>query len=480
MIKKQVKNSFLCVLLVLLLFVLMLVSGWSILPAFADTEQYTGVLDDLQADSAFNKSDFDNAQLHPNTELIQIAENTDRQLFIYVHIVGDDLGFEKIVLNTGTNFSEIDFRSYELDLVSSNEGFYKYLVLDYKAPQDSYYRLGISRLEYPVDKSVDGTQQITYEYYPIKQVWAVKKDSGKIEYSYEYMQTIAITDKYVGSHNDGVEDYLLNTQYSSWTDTFYIAFSTDLFIENLIEAQIEYTMNVSVGNGTIIDYGTKVYNTVIRSGDISYFENDTTYTLWGVAWKNGTDKRKFNSILKPDDFKKNTGITVPKRKDGSTFDWVVTFYNHTTHFDWPGSKVASWVVPGDATILRLMFETDGVCYNLGVLDNRTSYIPPKLTFGGSMSFWQYVWNCIVKLFSGTANFVETVVALAAIFVVVALLPILLFVLSLVSPAFKEVMKTILKYIGKGIKWFFIGLWWLISAPFKLIIMLISSKGQRGT
>lgn len=478
MIKKQVKNSYICVLLVLLLLVTMLVSGWCILPAFADTEQYTSVLDDLQADSAFNISDWDNTQLHPDTELMQIAESVDRQLFIYVHIVGDDLGFEKIVFNTSMVFSELDFRSYDIELVSSESGFYKYIVKDYKTPQDDYHTYSITRLEYPVDSPVQGTQQITYEYFPVEQIWTVRKNGSKVEYSYEYLKTIQITDKYVGSHNDGVEDYLLDTQYSSWTDTFYIAFSTDLLMENLIEAQIEYTMNVSIAGGKVISYGdpTKPINVVINCDQVSQFEQDTKATWWIVSWKTGTEKRTFKSILKPDDFKKNTGITVPKRKDGSSFDWVVTFYNHTYHFDWPGEKVTSWFVPGDATILRLKYETDGVCYNLGVLDNRTTYIPPKLKFGGSMSFWQYVWNCIVKLFKGTADFIETVVAVAAIFVAVALLPILLFVISLLSPSFGAVMKTILKCIGKALKWLLKGLWWLISAPFRLIIMLVSGKG----
>lgn len=475
MIKKQVKNGSLCVLLVLLLLVLVLVSGWSILPAFADTEQYTGVLDDLQTDSAFNISDWDNAQLHPDTELMQIAESTDRQLFIYVHIVGDDLGFEKIVFNTSMVFAELDFRSYEIELVSSESGFYKYIVKDYKTPQDDYHTYSITRLEYPVDSPVQGTQQKTYEYYPVEQIWTVRKNGSKVEYSYEYMKTIKITDKYVGSHNDGVMDYLMGTQYSSWTDTFYIAFSTDLLIENLIEAQIEYSIDTASVQGVVFK-GDKLFNVVINCDEVSKFEQDTKTTWWFVSWKTGTEKRSFRSILKPDDFKKNTGITVPKRKDGSSFDWVVTFYNHTETFDWPGEKVVCWSVPSDTTILRLKFETDGVCYNLGVLDNRTSYIPPKFEFGKSMGFWQYVWNCLVKLFNGTADFIETVVAVAAIFVVVALLPVLLFIFSLLFPSFRAVLQTILKCIGKAIKWLFKGLWWLISAPFRLIITLVSGKG----
>lgn len=412
---------------------------------YADEIQYTDVLEDLQKDSAFYESEWYNLVKHPQTEIMQIAESWDRQLFIYVHMVGDDKGFEKIVFNTSMVFSALDFRSYEIELVSNKGEFYKYLVKGYKSPQDNYHTYSITRLEYPVDKPVQGTQQVTYEYFPIEQIWTVQKSGNKTEYSYEYMKTIEITDKYVGSHNAGVEEGLLwGYQYSSWTDTFYIAFSTDLLMEKLIEAQIEYVINVAGPTG-IISKGDpkKPINVVINSDAVSKFENDTYDTWWFVSWKSGSEKRTFKSILKPDDFKKNTGITVPKRKNGKSFDWVVTFYNKTQNFSYPGEKVTSWVVPGDTTILRLKFETDGICYNLGVLDNRTSYIPPTPKNG---NYW-WVW-----------------LILAAILLLICI-PILPSIISFIA--------WLLNGLFSVAKLLFKGLWWLISTPFRLIVHLFS-------
>ena len=421
---------------------------------YADEIEYTGVLEDLQKDNSFNQAEYDNTSLHSQTELIQIAESKNHELFIYLHVVGTDKGFEKISFSVATSFSELDFRSYNMDLVSSKDGFYKYIVKEFKTPTDSLYRIAISRIEFPVARAAEGTQQVTYEYFPIEQIWMVQKINGEINYSFEYLQTIVVTDKYVGSHNAGVDGgFTWGYQYRSWTDTFYIAFSTDLLMENLLEAQIEYTINYVDPLGKVVSKGdsSKPSNVVIKSDDVSNFENDTFSIFWGVSWNTGTEKRTFKSILKPADFKKNTGITIPKRADKTEFDWVVTFYNKTYTYDWPGVKIGCWPVPVDTTILRLKFETNGVCYNLGVLDNRTSYIPPALSFS-SDSLWDWL----------TKNWKWLVIGIVALFALILFAPLLPVVFSALSSLFVMLLK---------------GLLWIITAPFKLIALLFGGSGK---
>lgn len=473
MTKKQVKNSYICVLLVLLLLVLMLVSGWSILPAFADTEQYTGVLDDLHKDSAFSVDEWNDESLHSVTEVVQIAISSDKELFIYVHQVGDILDFTYVVMNIALFSTELDFRSYELEKVDCNGKFFKYKVIDFKVADSDIQKYCITRLDYPIDSKPNGSQVVTFDSVPIGQIWTVTQINGNYDYSYTFFDTIVVTDKFVGC------DYrtVLPTAwpgYKSQTNTFYIAFDTDIKMDNLLEAQIEYKQSYIDGSNV-----SGLKNVVVQyDKEISYSHD--IYKHWLVDWPAGTEFKSYKAISTPADFSKNFGITVPKKENGKDYEWVVVFYNETKTSGYPGDIKMWWLKPLDTTILRLKFEKDGVTYNLGTIDNRVSVVIPKPERWDSIGFWQYVWNCIVKLFSGTANFIETVVALIAIFVVVALLPILLFVFSLLSPSFGAAMKTILKCIGTAFKWFLKGLWWLISAPFKLIIMLVSGKGQRGT
>ena len=137
-------------------------------------------------------------------------------------------------------------------------------------------------------------------------------------------------------------------------------------------------------------------------------------------------------------------------------------------------KEADGIKVSDVSILRLMFETDGICYNLGALmdkqegDNIAGNKPQNEDIG----FWAYIWRCIVRLFDGTATLTEQIVAIVVIAICVSALPILLTVLSLCVPAVGAVMKTILNAIFTAIKYFFIGLWYVISAPFRFIAWII--------
>lgn len=424
--------------------------------------KYTGVLEDLQSDETFNAAEYSDIKLHSKTELIQIAESVDQQLFVYLHIVGDDKGFEKIVFNTATSFTSLDFRSYEMALVSSRDGFNKYLVKDFNPPQDNYYRVAITRIEYPVNKPVEGTQQVTYEYYPIEQVWDVRKDNGKIEYNYEYLNTIEVLDKYVGSHSGGVQEgFSWSYQYSSWTDTYYIAFSTDLLMENLLEAQIEYVENIETASGIISGDSTKPHNVVIRSDEVSNYENDTFSTWLGMSWNTGIDKRTFKSISTPAEFTRDTGITLPKRADDTEFDWVVVFLNETQKFDYPGVKINFWRYPADTSILRLKFETDGVCYNLSVLDNRTTFIPPLPEDDTS---WV---DRLIAFFEKIGKWFEDnwewiVVGALGVLALILLAPFLPSIVSLIATCFK---------------YLFTGLIWLIGAPIRLIMRLFGGGDE---
>ena len=89
-----------------------------------------------------------------------------------------------------------------------------------------------------------------------------------------------------------------------------------------------------------------------------------------------------------------------------------------------------------------------------------------------IGFWAYIWRCVVRLFNGTATLAEQVVAVIALFICLLVLPILVTVLSLVFPAFGAVMKSILHGIITALKYLFIGLWYIISAPFRFIAWLV--------
>ena len=52
---------------------------------YAATTNYSNVLDDLKEDSAFNLKDYPAIIFDYNLNVIQIAESTDGELFVYVY-----------------------------------------------------------------------------------------------------------------------------------------------------------------------------------------------------------------------------------------------------------------------------------------------------------------------------------------------------------------------------------------------------------
>ena len=164
---------------------------------------------------------------------------------------------------------------------------------------------------------------------------------------------------------DGFDLIFGNVDY---TDIHYIAFTPDRQIDTLKEADItyttqDYTLNAD-GPNTGYKYGEK---------SAPQFKTLTGKEQVGV---DGYPEYSWNSIYTSQEFMKTTTLTgeakeqvensqfvlvflATKCTEQSLTDWMQGHYKRVT-----GTKVS------DVAILRLMFETDGVTYNLGVVMDR--------------------------------------------------------------------------------------------------------------
>ena len=129
MIYKRVKFNYIYVVIALVLLTLSVMGGRYISSAFADTPQYTNALTDLQKDSEFNVADYpDNAKDY-SIRFIQIAESTDKELFVYTYQPSQKTTY---LVATEINMSLSDTadgtRLYGLTLINSDGVFCKYKV----------------------------------------------------------------------------------------------------------------------------------------------------------------------------------------------------------------------------------------------------------------------------------------------------------------------------------------------------------------
>ena len=373
-------------------------------------------------------------------------------------------------------------KPYDLKQVSTWGVFAKYLIDGVKVSSTAIRYYNITSIYRVWDKAIDGEPDngnIKKEkYFRVGKCYTAETVDGFVKYSCKNVDVIEIINPFVDFISYGQQsnwDYIFGV--TKWTDIHYIAFSTDKKIDTLKEADVTYTTqsyHFTGKNGEGYTYGEKSvpqYITLTGKEEI------------GI---DGYEKYTWNSIYRAEDFIKTTELTGTAKTEVEKSEFVLVFLK--TSFEeqekWSmmqghyketdGTKVS------DVSILRLMFETDGITYNLGALmDNQEGdNIAGNKPEYASIGFWAYIWQCIVRFFNGTATLTEQIVAVIALFIGLLALPIVVVILSVFFPSFGVVVKTILKGIFTGVMYLFKGLWWIICLPLKGIKAIINkAKGE---
>ena len=306
-------------------------------------------------------------------QVIQIAESVNGELFVYVYQPSDSA---KELTATSIRISQsigknAKWKDYDLTLLNTDGVFDKYRVEGITLLSDvvRYYdiaaihRVFDSTIDDPADKNYD--QSINEVVYEVGQEWHACTMDGVVSYSMITSETITITNKIVGyiQYSEGFKLYL------DRCDSHFVAFSTDRKIDDLMEADLEYTTQsyikiVKTGDDTPT-LGEKIPN----SKTVKAFE-EVSNDADGLFGK----KYTWNRIEKVDDFIANEGedlnLTTGNVEDLKNMDWILRF-EETDFTSTVGMYVTNTgTLVSEVTILRLKFQTDGVTYNLGVVDNK--------------------------------------------------------------------------------------------------------------
>lgn len=470
------------------LLIMLLCAFMPLSTAFAEVSNYSNVLDDLRKADSFDVGYYPMNSSDYSISVIQIAESTDNELLVYTY---QPSAKSKSLTASSINIAETDelsFKNYKLKLVSSDGVFQKYVVEEFKVSDYKvryYYITSIYRpFDSTIDKDTDYGNHVTEIENNVSKQYRFAEIDGKVYCDVTDIETITITDKFVGfvRYLDGY--YLFG---SGSCDSHFVAFNTDKPIDKLLEADVYYTSQEYthrqylplLGEDKIIYQTSKLDNYVSLS-----YSQKVEHT--GSGW--GADTYKWNRIETVDQFvKENTSydnvysgailnVSIGKKITDSGISalknkkWVLRFaetsYSSnmiaTSYTDYYGTSV------GDVTILRLKFETEGKVYNLGVIDNKQSgsgkpingtKTDVKLNF--DLFQWLEDHTGIPK---GVWIAIVCVIALAV-------------VLSILSAIFPPVWFCV-KSVGKGCWTLLKGLWFIICLPFKGIKALIEKIKER--
>ena len=369
------KNCAIGVILTLVCLVLAFLLLPSSVYAESTSSGYSNVLDDLKSDPNFDENLYPANEKNYSLQVVQIAESTDGELLVYVYQPSNgkkDYTATSINISTAINDS-LYYKNYKLELLSKDGVFCKYRVKDFTVKEEVLRYYDISSIFRKYDKDVDeglpeyNENDINEVSYNVSKLFTAVSIDGSVIYSCLDTETIVIQNKYVGylRYSNGFK------LYQDKCDSWFVAFSTDKPIDRLMEADVDYMIQ----DYTWFTDPNQGYQKFESHGEL--IKKSVTLNYTGVAGSTAdgwfAHEYTWNRIESVDDFIANEDLTEEAKKDLGNMDWVLRFVetNYTYRSDSSG-EYCNMSNVSEVTILRLKFETDGVIYNLGVVDNKQS------------------------------------------------------------------------------------------------------------
>lgn len=349
---------------------------------------YSNVMDDLKKDSSFNPSNYPAKSDDYSLQIIQLAESVDKELFVYVYQpIGKSKNLKASSINISTTINDaISFMNYKLVLLNSNGVFYKYKVENLAVKTDAVRYYAISSIYRPFDESIDkqasGGNTITEVNYDVSKQYSFGEINGKPYVNCVDIETIVVTDKFVGfvRYPDGFQLYV------GACDSHFVAFNTNKPMDKLLEADVYYTTQAYSSSwaafvGSSEEFGAKAdkyaylkYTDKVEHTGGGLFAGtykwDRIQTVENFIATEDREQIFSGAII---DVKISSKLTDTALAELQGKKWVLRFAE-TDYSMWSGQGAYGTfsTIVGDVTILRLKFETDGITYNLGVIDNKQS------------------------------------------------------------------------------------------------------------
>ena len=358
------------------------------LVARAESITYSGVMEDLKKDTSFNPGNYPTKADDYSLQIIQLAESSDKELFVYLYQPsGKAKNFKASSINISTTINDsISYLNYKLELLNSNGVFYKYKVSGLTVKDESVRYYAISSIYRPFDESIDkqasGGNTVTEVNYAVNKQYCFGEINGKPYVNCVDIETIVVTDKFVGfvRYPDGFKLYV------GACDSHFVAFNTNKPMDKLLEADVYYTTQEYSSSWAAFVGENETFGD--KADKYAYLKYSDKVEHTGGGLFAGT--YKWDRIQTVDDFIKNedreqifSGAVIDVKISSKLTDaalnelkgkkWVLRF-TETDYTLWSGqgSYGTFSTIVGDVTILRLKFETDGITYNLGVIDNKQS------------------------------------------------------------------------------------------------------------
>lgn len=367
------------------------------------------ILSDLKKLEDFDEKNYTEEQ---KVNLIHIKES-NQSLYIYAYMNSEKIKYNLSSINISTDSDKLDFNNYKLEVVGKYNNFVKCKVKGLAIKTDTVREYNISSI-YTDETSQNGSQITNETAYEVSTrfVFSKNEKNEPILNKFE-TETITITDKFVGfvRYSGGFE-------FLGWADacdSHFIAFNTDKDIDKLIEADVYYTsqsyFSYLIMSDVVTDFKT-IYGQKIDQKAYLTYTDSTDFKGNGLfakiySWNRISTTEEFlQSENKKNiynlglfDVSTENGLNEETTNKLSSMKWVLRFAE--TAYQKDGTTISNAdrkTIVGDVSILRLKFEKDGITYNLGAIDNKTT--GSETPVNGNLKITvipNFDWQKIVKI-----------------------------------------------------------------------------------
>lgn len=341
-------------------------------------------------------------------KLIHIKENK-QTLYIYAYMNSEKLKYNLSSINISTDPDKLNFNNYKLEVVGKYNNYIKCKVKGLAIKTDTVREYNISSI-FTDETSKNGSQTTNETAYEVgmRFVFSTNEKNEPILNKFE-TETITITDKFVGFVR--YENGFLSM--TSSCDSHFIAFSTDRDIDKLLEADVSF-VSQDYQDSSITGY--KEYSKINNKVQLNYTQSVEIKQGFIIkkkySWNRIETANEFlNSLNKKDTFfiKENKTVNMSSEDEEKIKNqqFILRFYESSYTVLMENIKPSNPLITGapiwvkttsgtlvsEVTILRLKFEKDGVTYNLGAVDNKTTGSKDPAIIVAP----QFDWQKIVKI-----------------------------------------------------------------------------------
>ncbi len=467
-IKHKILIAYVVLAMIIVSFAAVFGMTFYVAPARA-AETYSNVLDDLQKDANFNSNNYPANATDYSLQMIQVAESSDKKLLAYVYQPSaGNKGVVATSIRMAVNGSDV--MDYDLKFLSASGTLYKYELVGYAVnltvPVRAYNIVQLARTANKDlgDTVLDGNNNtISTVPYACGRTYSTSEstEDGKLCYNTTEFELVKVTSKYVGQlrYEEGLSwRDLINT--SQDIDSHFIAFSTNRKIDTVKKATIIYDKQ-EIRSARFPGETEYSHNPQVPEKDLTIeLTSEQTVKYEGGLFSYKYEAKRIETI---EEFIADATyqtlctkgeITEEAKSNFEGQDFVIRFLETYREFSTDaGITNMTWYKVSDVSVMWLEFETDGIVYSLGVVDN----LQTGDGIADNYEKTEIQWDKIADMFEK----IGIILGILAIVIIIAVC------IPFITP--------ILNVIGKILKFIFKGIWTVICLPFKAISALFGSK-----